>query len=261
MEVLCPMTASTTSNNKKILPAILSALFWVAVWQALAMLIGEELFLASPAKVLTTLGGLMVTSQFYATVGFSLLRISVGFLLGAVLGSCLAVLAYKVKFCETLFRPLMGAVKAAPVASFVVLALLLVGSANLSALIALLMVTPVFYSNVLAGLGSVLPERFDAAAVFGMIPTDRFRFIYLPYVTPFVKSACEVGIGIAWKAGVSAEVIGIVSGSIGGKIYDAKISLDTSELLAYTLVVILISLLLEKLAKWLIDKAAEAMTR
>lgn len=255
------MTASTTSKTKKILPAILAALFWVAVWQALAMLIGEELFLASPVKVLTTLWGLLGTSEFYATVGFSLLRITVGFLIGAAIGSAMAVAAYKLRLLETLFRPLMGAVKAAPVASFVVLAILLVGSENLSALIALLMVAPVFYSNVLAGLQSVLPERFDAAEVFGMLPTDRFRFIYLPFVTPFVKSACEVGIGIAWKAGVSAEVIGIAAGTIGGKIYDAKINLDTAELLAYTLVVVLISLLLEKLAKHIIDKAADAMTR
>lgn len=255
------MTASTTQGKKKILPAILSALFWVAVWQAAAMLIGEELFLASPVKVLTTLWTLLGTGEFYATVGFSLLRISIGFLAGAAVGTAMAVLAYKVFFCETLFRPLMGAVKAAPVASFVVLFLLLVGSANLSALISFLMVTPVFYSNILAGLHSVLPERFDAAAVFGMIPTDRFRFIYLPYVTPFVQSACEVGIGIGWKAGVSAEVIGIAAGSIGGKIYDAKINLDSAELLAYTLVVILISLFFEKLAKWAIDKAAVLLTR
>ena len=153
----------------------------------------------------------------------------------------------------------MGAVKAAPVASFVVLALLLVGSKNLSVLISFLMVLPVFYTNILTGLSSVEPERFEAADVFGMLRRDRFRFIYLPYVTPFALSACEVGIGIAWKAGVSAEVIGIAAGSIGEKIYEAKLYLDTAQLFAYTLVVILISLFFEWLAKKLLLWVAKKM--
>lgn len=208
-----------------------------------------------------SLWGLLQNAQFYNTVLYSLLRILTGFFAAAVFGSLLSVIAYKLSFLETFFSPFMGAVKAAPVASFVVLALLAVGSKNLSALISFLMVFPVFYTSLLSGMKSVDKERFEAAEVFGMLRRDRFRFIYLPYVTPHLKSACQVGMGLAWKAGISAEVIGITSGSIGGKLYESKLFLETAELLAYTLVVVLLSLLLEKLLALLICAAERALTK
>lgn len=253
------MKNSSTKRNP-FLSTAASILFWLVVWEIAARIVAQQLFLASPIQVLKTLYGLLGCQEFYETVGFSLLRISVGFVSAAVVGSALAVLAYKVRFTETLFLPLMGAVKSAPVASFVVFALLLFGSKNLAAFISFLMVLPVFYTDILAGLKSVEPERFEAADVFGMLRRDRFRFIFLPYVSPFVRSACELGIGISWKAGVSAEVIGIAAGSIGEKIYESKLYLDSAELFAYTLVVIIISLVLERLVDLLIRSVEKKLT-
>ncbi|NLV87266.1 MAG: ABC transporter permease subunit [Clostridiales bacterium] len=259
------MTASTmapeANRKKKIITTAASALIWLAAWQLSAVLIGQELFLASPLSVLKSLSGLLQKAEFYNTVGYSLLRILTGFFAAAVFGSVLSVIAYKLPFFETFFSPFMGAVKAAPVASFVVLALLAVGSKNLAALISFLMVFPVFYTSLLSGMKSVDKERFEAAEVFGMLRRDRFRFIYLPYVAPHLKSACQVGMGLSWKAGISAEVIGITSGSIGGKLYEAKLFLETAELLAYTLVVVLLSLLLEKLLALLICAMEKILTK
>ncbi len=251
------MIPSTTGHKspryKKTLLSAASIAFWLALWQLAAAIIGEGILLVSPLTVFVRLLELLSDSEFFSIIGFSFLRITIGVLLAMVLGTLLAVLAYKLPFMETLLRPLMGAVKAAPVASFVVIALLAVGSGYLSSLISFLMVTPVFYTSLLTGMKSVDPEYFEVAAVFGMLKCDRFRFIFMPYVTPHFSSACEVGIGIAWKAGVSAEVIGIASGSIGGELYDAKLNLETASLFSYTLVVIVISLVLEKLALHLIS--------
>lgn len=235
-------------------------MFWFVVWEAASKLVSQQLFLASPIQVLKTLYGLSRSPEFYGTILFSFLRIGVGFFSAAVVGSLLATLAYKLSFLETLLRPFIGVVKAAPVASFTVLALLLLGSKNLSVLISFLMVLPVFYSNILTALQSVEPERFEAADVFGMIRSDRFRFIYLPYVAPLVCSSCEIGIGIAWKAGVSAEVIGIAAGSIGEKIYESKLFLNTAELFTYTLVVIVFSLGLERLICALVRYVEKKLT-
>lgn len=235
------------TRHKKLFLATASILFWLVVWEIAARIISQQLFLASPIQVLKTLYGLLGTPEFYSAVSFSFLRIGAGFFSAVLIGSLLAIFAHKLPFLETLLRPLMGVAKSAPVASFVVLALLLFGSENLSVLISFLMVLPVFYTNMLTASKSVELERLEAADVFGMIRSDRFRFIYLPYVAPLACSSCEIGIGIAWKAGVSAEVIGIAAGSIGEKIYESKLYLNTAELFAYTLVVIVFSLLLEQL--------------
>ena len=226
---------------------LLAIAFWLAVWHFASVLISEKLFLASPVDVLVTLAELLGTSEFYASIGYSFVRIAIGFFASLLVGCGLAVLAYKSKFAEILLRPFMGFAKSAPAAAFTLIFLLIVGSKNLAIPVVFLMVMPLFYSNLLAGLKSVNPEFFEAAAVFGMIPADRFRFIYLPYVTPHFASACEVGWGVAWKAGVSAEVIAITAGSIGGSIYNAKIHLETAEIFAYTFTIIVLSLVLEQL--------------
>lgn len=189
------------------------------------------------------------------------MRIAIGFFCSMTAGVGLALAAYKFTFVEVLLRPFMGFVKAAPVAAFTLITLLMFGPKNQSALISFLMVLPVFYSNILAGLKSVEPERFEAAAVFGMVNSDRFRFIYLPYVSPFFSSSCELGWGIAWKAGVSAEIVAIAAGSVGGMIYDAKVNIETAEVLAYTLSVIVIALILEGLSLRIIKLAERAMTK
>ena len=88
---------------------------------------------------------------------------------------------------------------------------------------------------------------------------QRLQYIYLPETLPYVVSACSVGIGISWKAGVAAEVIGIASKTIGGKLYDAKNLLNTAHLFAYTLVIILISLASEKLFVALLKRSTDSI--
>lgn len=249
------------TRGKRTLGTVFAIAFWLVLWQLAAILVGEELFLASPLSVVNKLMELLTQKQFYAAVGFSFARISTGFFMSMLAGCLLAVLAYRFSAIETLLRPFMGIAKAAPAASFTIIFLLIVGTKNMSVPVVFIMVLPMFYSNILFGLKSVDPERFEAAEVFGMVKSDRFRFIYLPYVSPFFKSSCEIGWGMAWKAGVSAEVIAITWSSIGGKIYDSRIYLETAELFAYTFVVIAIALVLERLTVRIVGFLEYLMTK
>lgn len=235
------------SKNKEALLRISGALLALLVWQLASMALDQQLFLASPVTVAKKLWELMGTLEFYLTLGRSLLNIVIGFLCAAVVGSALGALSYKSGAAKVLLRPYISVIKATPVASFIILVLILWGSRSLSAIISFLMVLPVFYTNVLGGLNSVESERFEAAEVFGMARSDRFRFIYLPYLLPHFTAACSVGLGMAWKSGVAAEVVGLAAGSIGEKLYEAKLYLDTAELFAYTAAGVLLSIALERL--------------
>ena len=232
-----------------------AALFWVAVWWAASEITNRELLIPSPRSVALRLAELLKDSEFYTAVARSLGNISLGFLCAALIGSLLAALASCCRVLRYLANPLIGIIRATPVAAFVILALILVGSEHLAALMAFLIVVPVFYTDILAGIDGVPREQFEAAEVFGMIASDRFRFIYMPYVVERFRSACSVGMGIAWKSGVAAEVIGIAAHSLGGRLYDAKLYLDTAEVFAITIVVIALSMALEKIALILINAA------
>ena len=174
-----------------------------------------------------------------------------GFLLALALGLALAALAAALRWVEVLLRPLMLTIKSIPVASFIILALMWLRSAgNLAVFISFLMVLPVVYTNTLAGIRETDARLLEMAAVFRVPPAKRVRYLYVPAALPYFRSACTVGLGLCWKSGVAAEVIGITSGSIGEALYNAKILFSTAELLAWTVVIVLLSLAFERLFLW-----------
>ena len=148
----------------------------------------------------------------------------------------------------------MAAIKATPVASFIILVLIWVPSRNLSVIISFLMVLPVIYTNVLNGIRSTDPKLLEMARVFRVPLIRRIRYIYLSQLLPFLRTGFSLSLGLCWKAGVAAEVIGIPKGSIGEKLYEAKVYLETADLFSWTLVIVLISVIFEKLFLRLIDR-------
>ena len=229
--------------------------FWLAVWQAAAMAVGQEVFLVSPVQTLGTLLELLPQAEFWQRIGFSAGRILLGFGLGAVFSVVLAVAAGRWAWVEALLAPVMQLVKATPVASFIILALVWVSGSSLSVLISFLMVLPVLYGAVRTGIGSADVQLLEMAKVFRLPLGRRLRAIWLPAVLPAFRQGCSVALGICWKSGVAAEVIGLPDGSIGDALYRAKITLSTGELFAWTFVIILLSAVFEKLFLALLDRA------
>lgn len=253
------MTTSTTPDNhnrkNEWLKKLLAAAFWLGVWQLAALLLKQEILLVSPVSVLRCLFALLPTGEFWSAVGFSFSRITLGFLLACLMGTALASLSARFSLAETLIDPLIRTIKSTPVASFIILVLLWVPSRNLSVVISFLMVTPIIYANVLGGLESRDRKLNEMASVFRVSPLRRLRYLTLPQLMPFFRSACASGLGLCWKAGVAAEVIGLPNGSIGERLYEAKIYLETPSLFAWTLVIILVSLLFERVFLFLLDAA------
>jgi len=225
---------------------LLAILFWLAVWHAGSVTIGQEILLVSPLTAAKTLFAMMGTLEFYQAVAGSLSRILAGFLLGVLLGTLLAALSYFVPLAGELLAPLMYTIKATPVASFVILALIFISTAYLSVLMAFLMVLPILYTNVLTGLRSTDQRLLEMARVFRMRPSARLTGIYLPAAYPNFLSSCALALGMSWKAGIAAEVIGLPDRSIGEALYQAKIFFSTPEMFAWTLAIILLSVALEQ---------------
>lgn len=220
-------------------------IFWLLVWQLLALLVDNMILMVSPWKTLLRLIELLGEADFYATAGMSLLRIGAGFLAGFLAGVALAALAGRFPLMEQLLGPVMSLLKAVPVASFVVLLLIWWGSSFLAVSICFLVVLPNIYLNTLEGLKSTDRELLEMAAVFRLPLSTRFFYIYRPSLKPFLNSGMKLSLGMCWKSGVAAEVIGTPALSIGGQLYMSKIYLDTAGVFAWTAAVILLSVLFE----------------
>lgn len=245
------MTTSTTRDkNTRLSPALrLGAVaVWLLLWQLSSMAVGLPLLLPSPLAVLLRLGQLCTGADFWLTVASSLLRILLGFLLGVLFGTALAGLCWRFRLIDVLARPLLGVLKSTPVASFIILALVWVKTTWLATVISFIMVLPLIYANVREGIDSADRQLLEMAQVFRLSRRKTFRYCYLPAILPFFLSAISSALGFAWKSGIAAEVLGRPARAIGSQIYDSKIYLETPDLFAWTLVVILLSVLLERLA-------------
>jgi len=230
------------------LHGLAAAVFWLAAWQLLSMAVGQEILMVSPVSTFRTLARLMGEGGFYRSLGFTFGRIALGFLLALLMGAALGALSHASRGVRTLVSPPMAVIKATPIASFVILALVWISARNLSVFISFLMALPLIYESVLAGLSGADPKLLEMADVFGLKAGRRARAIYAPAALPYLLSASRSAMGICWKAGVAAEVIGQPDGSIGDALYRAKLFLATDELFAWTVAVVLLSLLFERLA-------------
>ncbi len=227
--------------------------FWLAVWQIAAMAVGKSLLLASPAEVIQRLFELIPDAKFLPSVLFSTGKIMLGFAAGMTVGILLAVLAGRHFFFEKIFAPLITTVKAIPVASFTILALIWITSANLSILITFLIAVPIAYSNIFEGIRSFDTKLTVMGKLFRVPPLRRFVGIYLSQIMPYFRSAARLAVGMCWKSGIAAEVIGTPKGSLGEKLYNAKVYLETADLFAWTLVIIILSIITEKLFLLIVD--------
>ena len=221
--------------------------FWLLIWEAAARLVGKELLLVSPVRTVTRLWELGGEAAFWNSVAYTLSRIAEGFALGTAAGVLLAVPAGRWRGVRDLLAPLMLTVKTVPVASFIVVVLIWFTSKQLSVTIGFLMVFPIIYTNTLEGILARDPLLAEAARVHRVGALRRGVFIDLPQVLPFFRSGCRIALGLCWKAGVAAEVIGQPRGSIGAALQQAKVYFETRDVFAWTLAVILLSLLFEKL--------------
>ena len=232
--------------------AVLPAL---AFWQVLSACLRQNILLPSPWQVCVRLGSLWHEDGFLHTILFSGSRICGGLLAGLAAGILLGWAASRSRHLELLLRPWMTAVKSVPVTAFIVILLIWISGRRLSVPIAAMVVLPIVYQNVLTGCRSVDLRMREMAQIFRFSRAERFRMITWPALWPYLYAACRTAAGMAWKAGIAAEILGTPQGSIGKQMYLSKTILDTETLLAWTVIAVLLGVLSEKAVLWLLSGA------
>jgi NitT/TauT family transport system permease protein len=246
------MKVSTISL--KLLKGILVFSFWLGVWYLIAALINKELFLPYPHSVAIRIFGLSKTSGFWITVAASLGRILRGYVYGIGIGCSLALLTHYIRGLRDLISPLLRTVRAVPVASFTLLLFLWLNNDMIPVFVALLMVAPIIWENLSAGLGSLDKNLIEMAKVYNL-PRRRTLFsIVLPQLHPYFYSGALTSLGLAWKSGIAAEVISYPSIAIGKSLGEAKTYLDTVDVFAWTVIVVILSLFFEAVLRLLFNR-------
>lgn len=234
-------------NKHDILRKSLIVIFWLLVWEIVNLQVHNDILFVGPFSAIKCFFRNLVDPKWLLNVTTSFGTILLGFFIGMMLGIILGNAAYKFRMFDELFSPFVTVIKTIPVASFVVLVLIWVGPRLLSMYISLLIVFPNIYVNFKTGLSSVDKDMLDMAKIFSLNASKRFLYIYRPALAPFMKSGVSVSIGMSIKAGIAAEIIGLPENTLGERLYFSKVYLATDELFAWTLTIILLGYLVEKI--------------
>lgn len=241
------MKICTTEKNRRTLRQGAVALFWIGAWQLLAMLIGNRLLLPSPADTIKTLAVLAGEGDFYLNIGWTLFRCALSIALSFAAGITAGWAAYRLRLVRSFLTLPVGFFKAVPVMAVIIYVILLAEADWVAVVVCFLMCFPVVYTNVLSGLDSMERELLELAQVYEFTAFQRVKHIYFPGIMPQIKAAVKLIAGLSWKAVVAAEVLSIPKYSLGYEMINAKYYLETATLFSYILVIVILSLAMEKL--------------
>lgn len=217
----------------------------LAIWETVALAVAAPYIVPKPQDVAVRAVELMVTAGFWQAVGWSLLRVLVGFACGMVLGVACALPMAAWPHVRAVFAPFVKVMRTVPVVCFILLMLLWVNATWLSAIISALMVLPVAWTGAIEALDSIDRGIVEVARVFKLGAMRRLFKLYLPAIAPQLLSTAVVGLGLAWKSGITAEVLALPMFGMGSGIYHAKIALEAADIFVWALVIIVISLAME----------------
>ncbi len=242
-------------NNRlrSFLRGVICFVFWMAVWYGFSAALGRAIVLPTPHAVFGELLSLLPTADFWLSCLGSVCRIFIGLLLGIAVGVLLASLCAVSRLANAIFAPLVSVIKATPVASIIILMLFVMAKGAVPMVAALLMVIPIMFGNVKKGIAAVPADQKEVAVIYQLSLPRYLRYLVVPSVLPYFSAACRSALGLAWKAGVAAEVICYPKHSIGANLNNAKVYLESEALYAWTIVVIVISVLIERGVVALLD--------
>lgn len=228
---------------------VLAWIIFIFTWTIIALLVNNGLYLPSPWETLLALKGILVQKQTYLILGLSTLRVALGLVLALTIGSFLGLLGGFNRTVSILLTPLESLLKSVPVVSFIMLALLWIGSRGVPIFISFLMTMPIFWSAVEASVKQADPKLLEMMDVFSLGFYKKLKYFYLPWAAGYLKLAIRQAVGLAWKAAVAAEVLSNTPLSLGRKIQESKVYLETADLFAWTLLLLLFSFLMERLVR------------
>lgn len=242
------------NNTKKIISVLLSIAFWLAVWQIGAIIVSNSFFLPSIQETFSALGNLIVKKNFFKVIFSTFLRVLIGLVSGIVLGVIFAILANQFSFVNSLVSPLVSIIKATPVASFIILLWVTVSGNSLTVFIAFLMVFPIVWQNLTDGYNAIDKNLTEVSLVFQFSYKKKMKLLIFPTLKKYLVPAIITSSGLAWKSEIAAEIIAYTTNSIGQQINDAKYANETPTVFAWTFLIIVFSILLEKTTKHLLER-------
>lgn len=227
---------------------LIPLLFWLLIWELIALLVDHAYFFPHIGDTLLALKNLIFSLSTYKTVFLTLLRISAGIVLGVSLSVVFVILSHKFEIAKSILTPFISVIKITPIAIFYSLLYIKLGR-FLPELVAMLMVIPIIWQNLMNAYDSIDTNLSELCEVFEFSRFKRFKLLVFPALFKYFIPALITAVGIAFKAEISMEILLYSIGSIGEAIFDAKQASETSTVFAWAIIVVVLGVITEIISK------------
>lgn len=231
---------------KKGLITFLSICLLLLVWQLMALYVGQPELIPSVPRLAETLFQLLRTAAFYQHISATILRGLAGMLISLACAFVSASLFARCRLVYELCRPLLPIMRSVPVISFILLALIFLKPEGIPPIIAFLTMYPLLTENITEGLLNLRPGLSLMADLFKLNGRNRLLQVVYPQLKPFLFSGLASAAGFGWRAIIMGEVLSQCAFGIGGEMKRAQNFIAVPELVAWTIMAVLISFLFDK---------------
>lgn len=238
---------------KRIVLTCLSILLIPVAWQLLSWQMAQPQLIPSFPDLIRALFRLVYSPGFLVSIGTTCLRACIGLLLSLAAASITAFLLNRSEAIRFLFMPWLSLLRSVPVISFILLALIFLNPEMIPLLIAFLTMYPLLTENLLKGLMNRRDSWKMLARQFHLNAWNRLFQINYPQLRPYLFSGLASAVGFGWRAIIMGEVLSQCVDGIGKRMKEAQVFIDVPELIAWTLVAIVLSWLTDKLISRLSD--------
>ena len=251
-------------KNKSTLPyikglkTIISAFSILLIWQVIALIVNDSYFMPGVIETLNSLLTIIASGAFFKVIFTAFFRVLSGLLLGIILGILLATLCYKFDIINALLAPIISIMKATPVACIIVLLWIRLNYTEIAIFVVVLMVLPIVWQNVFDGYKAIDSSLVEVTRIFEFTPLQKLKALIIPSILSYLLPAIITSVGLAWKAEIAAEIM--TNSNIGKLIYDFKtVSYDTASIFAWTVIIVLLSIVFEKTTKYFLGRLANEL--
>lgn len=224
---------------------VIGLLTVLALWAILASIVGVDLIIPSIKDTFSSLGILLSNSTFYLAVLNTLWRTLLTFAIALICGVLFAIMGAVLPIFAKIFTPIMRFLRAVPTISVILLIIVWLDPVWAPILVTLLIVFPICYSNMYDVIVGINKDYLTLCKTYQISKGDAVKSLYIPYVLPTFFDTARATISLTIKVVISAEVMAQTKGSMGIMMQIAKASLETADLLAWTICAIVLSYFLE----------------
>lgn len=221
----------------------ISIVIFLLIWQISALIINNDILVPTLQEIFHSLVCILGSSKTYIYISITCLRVLKSFFISLFTALVISSLGYIFENIKKWLQPLMMLIKTIPNISYIILAIIWLGSEGSVSIVTFMILFPIFLQSFDSKLAEQKRKLSDVTRIYRSSFSELLKVVILPQLYIEILETSKTSISMGLKVAVMAEIIAAVRKGIGKQLNYARINLNTADLIAWTVIIIFISII------------------